>query len=924
MSFDTVHSEVSVQAAIYLEQASPDDHTLPFHAQSVESTLTALAGNNQGLSSEEVILRQKQVKRAHLDDLDFTSPKQIFLNGFKKRVTLLYVVAAGMSLGMQHWMDAALIVAAMMGNGAMQAWIQWKTLRNQKTYDESDSIRCMVRRDGQTQTVDARELVPGDILLINSGQVMPADARLISSYQMQADESLLTGESVLVPKNANITLHPMEDVTAQCNMLFAGTVVKTGKGEAVVTAMGANTVMGRIASMSSNTVKRESPFTKKLNALSLKLFLLVMALAAVTIGIAAYQGVPLPQLIQLGLVLAIAAFPETIPNMAGLILGMGIGRLNEKKVLVKSFQALESIGDVTTICTDKTGTLTENYLTFDRLFVPELGSIPYDPEWLKAGNLPSKLVEEFLRVGRLNNGTMVEGLRSPLMGDPIDVALYRAAPPLLEAGYHARVSIPFDPVKLRSATICETPDGSLVSMIKGAPEAVMEISKYYMRPDGSINELSITQRTELLMFNRKLAYEHNLRVIGFAQKPMTDDDHTGPYSDAVFLGWVCLLDPAKPGVLETVTHLQNTGARLIMITGDQRATAEITARELGIIRRKSDEVWLRSDLEAAESDVIPETVKVFARTKPEEKLAIVESLQKSGQVVAMVGDGVNDSPALQKSDVAIAMGLQGSAAAKESADIILMNDRLEGIVAAVLESRVLRRKIQSCMRYLVSCNMGLVLFVMTSALLGHAMSLSVVQILWLNMVMAMIPALVLAVEPVDESELMPPAIDDEAADQGFLDKMKRQQQLNQQHQQRNVLSNPLDGSAAFLAAYWAVLMAGSGVAAYYLSALAFHLTPEVSATAAFCTVALGQVFNLFNVQALNAGENRRQFMRDLSTTPITWLVVLAALLLQAAVVYIPVLNSMVMGTVPLPMMGAWIPPAVAGCALLLSLKTMKV
>lgn len=888
------------------------DH-LPYHAKPVEACLSSLQTTLLGLSNDEAEARKKVADKIDRKTEIDNTPRQIFLNSLKKYISLLFLAAAGLSFFMGRPVDGILIIVAMLANSGIQGLIQWKSLKPQQSLSDNSDIRCSVRRDGKTITVNASELVHGDILLIAGGQIMPTDARLISSYQIQVDESLLTGESVLVPKNANEVLHPLEDVTAQVNMLFAGTMVKTGKGEALVTALGVETVMGKIALLAKTTEKRESPFTKRLNVLTYKIFLFVLVATAIVIGTGYYRHIPVPQLIQVALVMGIAAFPETIPSLASLILSLGINRLNEKKVLVKSHQAIETIGDVQVICTDKTGTLTENYLIFEQLFLPVVGAIPYDPAWQKGENFPHKSVEEFLRIGRLNNGTMVEGLRSPLMGDPIDVALYRAAPPSLEAGYHQRVSIPFDPVTLRSATLCETPSGQVVSMIKGAPESVMEICKYFMKPDGAIGELSIMQRSEFLLFNRKLAYENNLRVIGFAQKPMVQDDNTGPYSDAIFMGWVCLLDPAKPGVVEAVEELQRAGTKLIMITGDQKATAEITARELGIIRRNSDEVWLRSDLEAWEEPGIPDTVRVFARTKPEEKLAIVESLQRGGQVVAMVGDGVNDSPALQKSDVAIAMGLQGSNAAKESADIILMNDRLEGIMHAILESRILRHKIQSCMRYLLSCNLGLILFVAAAAIGGLGLPLNVIQMLWLNLVIVSIPAVVLAIEPVKEEDFH---VQDASPEDTKHFKAKREKDAT-------LGSDPLDQSHLFLIFYWGALMMVAGICAYLLCTLVLKLPAPIAGTAAFCTLALAQTLNLFNVQALNAGENRRNFIAELTSTPITWVVLGVALALQVLAIYVPGINTLI-GNTPLPVTAAAISAVLGIGAIVFSLKTMKI
>lgn len=888
----------------------------PFHAQPVEACLQQLGTSLQGLSQAEAEARRKQNEKAGGSQTARPGAKKIFMAGYKKWISLLFIAAASVSFAFGRYVDGLLILVGMLANGGIHGLILWKSLQGHSLERKQEELRYTVRRDSQSRMVQAWELVPGDILEVSGGMVMPADARLVSSYQLQADESLLTGESVLVPKNANVVLHPLEDVTEQANMLFSGTVLKTGKGEAVITNLGGETVMGRIASLASHTEKRESPFIRRLNALSFRIFMMVFVLTALVVGAGYYRGMPLLELVQVALVMGIAAFPETIPGLATLILSMGINRLQDRKVLVKSFEALEGIGDVTILCTDKTGTLTENYLHFSQLFLPELGSVSYDLQWQKGEGIPHRSIEEFLRVGRLNNGTVADGLRSALMGDPIDVALYRAAPASLESGFHVRMNIPFDPVKLRSAAVCETLNGDMVSMIKGAPESVMETCKYYMKPDGTIAEMSLIQRSEFLMFNRKLAYEQNMRVIGFAQKWMSANDDTGPYSDAIFLGWVCLLDPPKPGVVEVIDTLYRMKTAMIMITGDQKATAEITARELGIMRRNADEVWLRSDLEANEQPTIRETVRVFARTKPEEKLAIVESLQRSGHVVAMVGDGVNDSPALQRSDVAISMGLQGSDAAQGSADIILLNDRLEGILEAMKESRMLRRKIHSCIRYLLSCNLGLILFSGASVVLWSSLPVNVVQILWLNLVMGLVPALVLAIEPMPEEVLA--EVQPEPEKRESFIKQARREEATKPAQRES-----LDGEHVFLLSFWAVTMMLAGLGAYYVTLLGLKQPPPVAATAAFCTLAFAQTFNLFNVQALNAGENRRQYLSELSGTPITWVVIAAALLLQALVVYLPGLNAL-FGTVPLAWQHAPIPLAFGLGAILFTLKTMKI
>jgi Ca2+-transporting ATPase len=908
--FSTHHQDAPALAC-EASQAAPPDEAVPYHAQPVNMCLQLLKTTLQGLSQQEAEERGKgNPGNTGSREMASLRPAWMFLNNLKRKFSFLFLAIAILSFVMGQYVNGLFVLAAMLLNGGIQGLIQWKALQSQKISVQNPELRCTVRREGQSVTIQAHELVIGDILLIAGGQVLPADARLVSSTQLQVDESPLTGESVLVPKNANDVLHPAEDVTALSNMVFAGTLIKTGKGEAIVTALGHQTVMGRIASLAQKTEKRESPFTRQLNTLSWQIFLITLAVVALIIGIGSARHLPLMELVQVGLVIAIAAFPETIPGLASLILSLGIGRLNENKVIVKNFQALETVGDLSVICTDKTGTLTENYLLLDKLYLPEMGAITYESKWQNGDGIPTRSVEECLRVGRLNNGTMLEGLRSGLMGDPIDVALYRAAPASLEAGYHARLTIPFDPVTLRSATLCETPDGQTVSMIKGAPESVMEQCRFYMKPDGTLAEMTLSQRTEFLTLNRTLAYEHNLRVVGFAQKPILENDDSGPYANAIFIGWVCLLDPPKPGVHKVLKALQDTGARMIMITGDQKATAEMTARELGLISRNSDEVWLRSDLQACDSTTIPSTVKVFARTKPEEKLAIVESLQQGHQVVAMVGDGVNDSPALQKSDVAIGMGLQGAQTAKDCADIILMNDRLDGIVFAILESRIARRKIQSCLQYILSCNLGMILWVAASAVSGFGLPLTVLHLLWLSLVVVSVPALVLAIQPpppLSINDLNP--ADDNAEEAGDWQPSKA---LDKDAQGFKTLQ-PLSRQDAMNVLLWGGVMAVTTFGSYALCLFLLKLPPTTSATAAFWTLAFSQTLHLLNVQTAQPAvwQARPVTLTDLLHTPITWLVMVVAVVLQALTVYTPIFNA-IMGTAPLPLVAL-------GCASLSSL-----
>lgn len=850
-------------------RSKPDAHLpFPFHAKPIPLCLEELGSQSMGLTPEVVTRRQGEYKGDLQEAGKFIATRQIFLAGFKNLMSFLLIIAAGLSFGMEQAVNGLAIIAAWLVSVGVHGLIAWKTQKTSQAQEAPSFVRCEVRRAGTTMVISAAEIVPGDILILSAGQIVHADARLLKSDTLQADESLLTGESILIAKDAQALHLPDEDPLRQSNMVFAGTRIKTGKAEALVTAIGKKTVMGKIADLAKNTSKTESSFGKELGKLGRRILLVVFVLTAAVVTLEWQRETPLNQLIQLGLILLIASLPGILPGITGLILAMGLGRLADQKIMVKNLQAVEAIGDITVLCSDKTGTLTENHLLLDKIYIPEEGALDFDPLWKNGENIRYQSLEAFLRIARLNNTTSLDGLRSQLMGDPIDVALYRCTPSEVEIGYQKRRSLPFDPAILLSSTICEGPDGQLISLIKGAPEAVLQTCKYYMRPDGEIVQTHFTNKTEFMLDNKQLAYENNLRIIGFAQKFMSSE-LDNPFGDAIFVGWVCLLDPPKSGVIEAIQNFRQSNVSVMMITGDQQATAEVTARELGILQADS-EIWQRAQLEDCDG-AIPDSVHVFARTKPEEKLYIVDALQKSGQIVAMVGDGVNDAPALQKSDVAIVMGIQGADAAKENADMLLMTDRLEGILIAMRESRIVREKITICMQYLLSCNFGLLLFITGSVIAGKGIAISLIDILWLNVVMVTLPTLMLALEPVRESVALPPP------------RVKRKNQSK-------AITPLLKPLHLFMLGYWGVTMMIAPLGVYLASMLFLKQPVVVASTMALTTMALSMTFNLFSVQFFNVSGRLERFMEAITTIPVTWVVLAAAIALQAAVIYLPIMQ----------------------------------
>jgi P-type Ca2+ transporter type 2C len=851
---------------------------IPFHAKSIEASIELLDSRMTGLNDHEVEKRQKQYGRNLVTGKRSDIARQLFLHQFKNLVVILLFVAALFSFLMHESVNGIAILVAMMINATLSFMTKWKAQKAILALEAFSNPLCTVMRDGIPMRISASDLVPGDVLVFAGGQTVPADARLISSEDVQVDESPLTGESVLISKDAFALHIPDEEITEQKNMIFAGSTIKTGKGQALVTAVGRNSHMGKIAALANSAQRRESHLTNGLNKLGLVIFLMVTILAAVVVFLGYQQdGTHLMSMIQLGIVLVVAAVPEILPAVATFILTLGIERMSKENAIVRNLHAIEAIGSATVICTDKTGTLTENALSVHRIFIPEMGVLDYNPLWSQARSIPCRSVEELLRIGRLNNTTILDGVRSFMMGDPIDVALYRATPAEFETGYHRVREYPFDSTLMLMSAVLKTGDDRFASMIKGAPESVMRVCNYYLTPDGKVVPLDQDKRNELLLGQQDLAMDGILRVIGFAEKPLKTADEE-PYQNSVFVGWVCLIDPPKVGVKEAIQQCQEAGVRLIMITGDQKATAAIMAKELGILP-EGTEVWTRKDLDSG-VEKIPHGVRVFARTQPEEKLAIVQSLQASGDIVAMVGDGVNDAPALRKSDIAIAMGIKGAEAAKESADIILLNDRFETIALAVREGRILTNNVKLSIKYLLSCNMSLVLLMVITAIVGLGLPLNALQILWLNIITVTIPALSLAFEPGTRALLKQPS---QSYNQGVLPR---------EH--------------IMLVGFWSLLMTAAGLATFLLSLVTFKQSMETVSTLTFCTIAFAQTLHLLNIQAIHSGMRIKDFLAEISAVPLTWIVMASAAILQIAAVYLPFLQP-VLGTVALDIVSWWMP-----------------
>jgi Ca2+-transporting ATPase len=732
-------------------------------------------------------------------------------------------------------------------------------------------------RDGETCRVPAAELVPGDVILVAAGESVPADARVLEAWDLRTSEAALTGEFAPVGKLVDPV--PRETVLAERrSMLFTGTSVASGQGKAVVVATGSGTELGGIGKLVQSVEDEETPLEERLDVLGRRLVWLTLGVAAVVGGVGFLQGLPPREMVETALALAIAAVPEGLPAVATIALAVGLRRMARRNALIRRLAAVEALGSTTVICADKTGTLTSGEMTVTRVagigWEVQVSGAGYDPvgSFSKDGvALSSGELDPFdalLHTAAISGDATVDAEGRLLRGDPTDAALLILArkagldPGRLLEGSQVVERVPFSSVRPLTACVVESSLGG-ASHVKGAPAEILGRCTLVLSPSGP-EPLDRDTGGKLDELNQAMARE-GLRVIALAQGRDVGGD---PLSGLTFLGFAGITDPPAAGVRDTVGKLQQAGIRTVMITGDQAATASAIARDLDMLGGESQVVEGRAlgNLDDEGLQRLVGTAAAFSRASPRDKLDIVDALQKRGEVVAMLGDGVNDAPALKKANVGVAMGHRGTDAAKETADVVLQDDRFPTIAAAVEEGRVIFDNIRKFVFYLFSCNVAEVLVLLLAGLAALPLPLLPLQILWLNLVTDTFPALALAMEPGEEGVMTRPPRDPKAG----------------------IMSGP------FIRALFA--FAGL-ITAVSLGAFLWGLRtldPQRATTVAFMTLALAQLFHLGNARSHGPVLAPRRALANRWAVAAVPLV----LLLQLLAVYAPPLQR-ILGTVPL-------------------------
>ncbi len=723
---------------------------------------------SRGLSTDDVVQRRQQFGENTLAEAPTKSRWKKLLDQFKELVIWILIVAAVISGAMGEWADTAAILAIVLVNGIIGFLQEEKAGRALAALQKLSSPMAKVIRNGELQSVAARELVPGDRIELEAGDNVPADARLLSGFGIRVQEASLTGESTPVDKEADVILNENVPLGDRSNMVFMGTVTAAGKGSAVVVATGMHTELGNIAGLLQRSEPEPTPLQRRLAELGKVLVLVCLVIVVVIFGLQIARGGKLLETLLISVSLAVAAVPEGLPAVVTLTLALGLQRMVKRNALVRKLPSVETLGSVTVICSDKTGTLTRNEMTVreiavgeDRFDVTGGGYAPHG-EFLKRGESrchprdEADLMQVLTTAALCNNATVSprgdESNTWQVIGDPTEGALIVAA---MKAGISARdrnqhvlYEIPFDSERKAMSVVLRGADGSQTMYTKGAPEVLLAkcVSE---RRGGRVEPLSNDRRQEIMRSNSEMA-GRALRVLALAYRDHSETA-TNEFDevDLIFAGLIGMIDPPREEAKDAVRRCHAAGIRPVMITGDHPATALAIARELHIAG-ENDRVVSGQELDAFSDDELKAQVAhiaVYARVSAEHKLRVVNAWKQRGEIVAMTGDGVNDAPAVKAADIGIAMGVTGTDVTKEASDMVLTDDNFASIVNAVEEGRGIFDNIQKFVHYLLACNAGEVLLMFFAALIGWPVPLVAIQILWINLVTDGLPALALGMEP---------------------------------------------------------------------------------------------------------------------------------------------------------------------------------
>ncbi len=869
------------------------------------------ADAEHGLAAEEARRRLDSQGANELPESPPPSLLSLFLSQFTNVIVWVLIGAAVISGLLEDWLDAAAILTIVLLNGVLGFVQEFRAERSLAALRKMSVATARVVRDGTLRVIPAREVVSGDVVLLEAGDRIPADARLVYATNFHTQEASLTGESTPVEKGADAIDRPDVPLADRSNMVFMGTVAVSGKARALVTATGLNTELGHIATMiqkAAEAERTETPLQQRLEQFGYTLLWLALGVVSVVFVLGYLRGEPAMTMFLTSVSLAVAAVPEGLPAVVTITLALGVTRMVRRNALIRKLPAVETLGSATVICSDKTGTLTKNEMTVTKLFVGEkvfdvtgegyepVGEIrealgvkrerppsASDPTLMARdpSHLPGEL-RQLLTASVLCNGATLkeEDGTWRVIGDPTEGALLVAAAKAglrmeeLEPTHQFLGEVPFDPERKMMTIVRQSSDGP-VAYVKGGPDVLLDRCTHRMGPNGTIEPLSESTRASVLDANAQFAH-YSLRVLGLGQRRLArepDSYHSSELEQQlVFLGLAAMKDPLRPEAKIAVQACHAAGIRTVMITGDHKDTATAIAEELRGMKEPIQSLS-GSELDRLSDDELVRTVEqvaVYARVTAEHKLRIVKAWKSTGAVVAMTGDGVNDAPAVKAADIGVAMGITGTDVTKEAADMVVTDDNFASIAAAVEEGRGIFDNIRKAVHFLLSCNVSEVLVMLFATLLGVPLPLLPIQILWMNLVTDGFPALALAVDPKAP------------------DLMKRRP--------RRPEARLLDRGSLMAIGLEGLMLSAIALGAFTYSLYGLHQDVEQARTVAFTVLVINQLVHAFNCRS----DRWSLFQIGVGTNRPLLLAFAFSLGIQIAVLTVPPVAS-IFKVAPLPL-----------------------
>ena len=823
------------------------------YQKSSEEVMNTLGVTNKGLTSDDVKKRHEQFGFNELAEGKRKSTLQVFLEQFKDFLVIILIVAALISAFLGEIESAAVIMVVVILNAILGTVQHVKAEQSLNSLKALSSPNAKVLRDGQMIEIASKEVVVGDILYLDAGDYVPADGRLMESHSLQVNESSLTGESLAVTKSIEPIAGEDVSIGDKVNMVFSGSFVTYGRGTVLVTDIGMQTEIGKIANLLESAQEKKTPLQASLDNFGKKLAFIIIIIALLVFGLDLFRGKDLVDSFMFAVSLAVAAIPEALSSIVTIVLAFGTQKMAKENAIVRKLYAVESLGSISVICSDKTGTLTQNKMTVQQVFVDHK-VIPHDQ--LTRGN---PLQKKFVLMSLLCNDSVTRDDKE--IGDPTEVALvnlgeeYDLDELKVREDYPRVGEIPFDSDRKLMSTVNRVED-KFVMITKGAVDVLLSRMVNVQTTEGII-DFTDEHKQELEKVNRNFSKE-GLRVLAFAFKDVDEGQviDVEDEKDLIFVGLTAMMDPPRPESKEAVANCIKAGIKPVMITGDHKITASAIAKQIGILKDESEAVE-GYEIEKLTDEQLQEKVQdisVYARVSPEHKIRIVKAWQEKGNVVAMTGDGVNDAPALKQANIGIAMGITGTEVAKDAASMVLTDDNFSTIVKAVSNGRSVYANIQNSIKFLLAGNSGGVLAVLYASLLALPAPFLPVHLLFINLLTDSLPAIAIGLEP---------------------------------HNKKIMNDKPRNINTPLLNKDFAVTVVLEGILIAIASLSAFHLglsteDTMVASTMAFATLCLARLFHGFTARSKES-----IFKIGVFSNKFSWLAFLLGVIFLHLVLLVP-------------------------------------